>query len=68
MVEEESIPLADLESTNGSFVNGHRVGEANLRPNDWVSIGKHILTLKTDSRCHRQMAGDADSQQARRGA
>jgi pSer/pThr/pTyr-binding forkhead associated (FHA) protein len=49
-VEGESVLLADLRSTNGTFVNGHRVDGANLRPNDWISVGKHILTLKADPR------------------
>ena len=45
-----SVVLTDLKSTNGTFVNGSRVEQAELRPNDWITIGKHILTLKTGPR------------------
>ncbi|MBI2562817.1 MAG: FHA domain-containing protein [candidate division NC10 bacterium] len=49
-VEGQSVILTDLRSTNGTYVNGHRVTEAELRPNDWISIGKHILTFKAGAR------------------
>jgi pSer/pThr/pTyr-binding forkhead associated (FHA) protein len=48
--EGEAVVLTDLKSTNGTFVNGKRVERAELRPNDWITIGKHILTLKVGSR------------------
>lgn len=38
--------ITDLGSTNGTFVNGKRISKATLKPNDWVSVGKHILTYK----------------------
>lgn len=44
-VEGPSVVLTDLQSTNGTFVNGRRVGQVELRPNDWVTIGRHILTF-----------------------
>ena len=31
-------------------MNGRRVTEVELRPNDWISIGKHILTFKAGAR------------------
>jgi pSer/pThr/pTyr-binding forkhead associated (FHA) protein len=46
-VDGQSVVITDLKSTNGTFVNGHRIERAVLRPNDWISIGKHILTFKT---------------------
>jgi len=45
-LEGQSIIVTDLQSTNGTFVNGHRIDRTELRPNDWISIGRHILTLK----------------------
>ena len=45
-LEGQSVILTDLKSTNGTFVNGQRVERVELRPNDWISIGKHIVTLK----------------------
>ncbi len=37
--------LQDLGSTNGSFVNGQRVMEHRLQPNDQVIIGDFLLTF-----------------------
>jgi len=48
--EGEAAVLTDLQSTNGTFVNGKRVERAELRPNDWITIGKHILTVKIGPR------------------
>jgi pSer/pThr/pTyr-binding forkhead associated (FHA) protein len=49
-MEGQSVILTDLKSTNGTFVNGQRVEQIELRPNDWISIGKHIVTLKAGPR------------------
>jgi len=49
-LEGQAIILTDLQSTNGTFVNGKRVERAELRPNDWINVGKHILTLKAGPR------------------
>jgi pSer/pThr/pTyr-binding forkhead associated (FHA) protein len=49
-LEGQAAVLTDLQSTNGTFVNGKRVERATLRPNDWITIGKHILTLKAGKR------------------
>lgn len=43
---KDTFTLVDLNSTNGTFVNGKRVGSAVLKPNDWIAIGKHILYFK----------------------
>jgi pSer/pThr/pTyr-binding forkhead associated (FHA) protein len=48
-LEGHSVVLTDLKSTNGTCVNGQRVEHVALRPNDWISIGKHILTFKAGS-------------------
>lgn len=44
--DEDTFKVTDLESTNGTYVNGKRITEAVLRPNDWITIGKHILYFK----------------------
>ena len=49
-VEGQTVTLTDLQSRNGTFVNGHRVTAVELRPNDWITIGKHILTFKVGPR------------------
>lgn len=39
--------VTDLNSTNGTFVNGKKITAATvLRPNDWITVGKHILYFK----------------------
>jgi ABC-type branched-subunit amino acid transport system ATPase component len=37
--------IVDLGSSNGTFVNGHRVGRALLNRGDLVGIGHHVFTL-----------------------
>ncbi len=38
--------LKDLKSTDGTIVNGRRVQQTEHHPCDWITIGKHILTLR----------------------
>ena len=35
----EGVAIRDLQSTNGTFVNGHRVSAVSLSPRDDVTIG-----------------------------
>jgi pSer/pThr/pTyr-binding forkhead associated (FHA) protein len=37
--------LRDLESTNGTAVNGVRVGRSELRPGDEITIGSHRMRV-----------------------
>jgi pSer/pThr/pTyr-binding forkhead associated (FHA) protein len=37
--------LRDLESTNGTFVNGARVGRCQLRPGDLLRLGRTDLLV-----------------------
>ena len=37
--------VEDLQSTNGTFVNGTRVSRRTLQPGDVVMVGKHQLVL-----------------------
>lgn len=44
---EGSFTVTDLGSTNGTFVNGKKIATAVvLKPNDWITIGRHILYFK----------------------
>jgi len=46
---DESIQVKDLDSTNGTFVNGTRVSTATLRTGDVLKVGRVDLTVyKTD--------------------
>ncbi len=42
----EGLELADLRSTNGTFVNGTRVQEATLRAGDRVTVGRRLLCVE----------------------
>ncbi|MGN0620795.1 MAG: FHA domain-containing protein [Porcipelethomonas sp.] len=38
--------LRDLDSKSGTYVNGQKISEVRLRPNDEIRIGKKILYLR----------------------
>ena len=40
--------LFDLNSTRGTFVNGRRIAEAIIYPNDAISLGGVVLTFNQD--------------------
>lgn len=44
--KEGSFIITDMNSTNGTFVNGKKTVSAVLKSNDWITIGKHILYFK----------------------
>jgi len=45
IVMEDSVLLQDLNSSNGTFVNGSRVMERPLKVGDRVSVGEYVLEL-----------------------
>lgn len=45
IVRRDSVAIRDLQSSNGTYVNGHRTGESELVDGDCVRIGKAILKL-----------------------
>ena len=46
--DNEEIILTDLESTNGTRVNGHVVQIRRLRPGDRIGVGRSLLLYGTD--------------------
>ena len=40
--------LFDLKSTRGTFINGHRIVQAILYPQDTISLGEVILTFNQE--------------------
>jgi adenylate cyclase len=45
----ESLAVSDLESMNGTFVNGERVTRATARPGDQVTFGRSVFELKEEA-------------------
>ena len=45
-VRDGQLYLRDLGSSNGSYVNGHRVAEARLQPGDQVSLAKLAFEVR----------------------
>jgi len=62
--------IADLGSTNGTFVNEDKIVDCQLAHQDWVNIGKHILivdlyeTLSLEATVQMLMAGSSVSEDA----
>jgi len=49
-VNGSRITIEDLDSTNGTWVNGVRISRAELHHDDWIQLGSFLLTLeKVDS-------------------
>ena len=46
VVTEEGCFLTDLQSTNGTFVNGERANEYHLKTGDEVRIGTTLLQIE----------------------
>src|SRR5882724_9453399 len=45
---EEQAKIEDLGSSNGTYVNGHRVQESPLEPGDWVQVGPVQFVVQID--------------------
>ncbi len=62
--------IADLGSTNGTYVNEDKIVDCQLAHQDWISIGKHILivdlyeTLSLDATVQMLMAGSSGASDA----
>ena len=59
-----SFLIRDLDSRNGTFVNGHRIKEIELRHNDVLRIGDHVMLMErlTMAECELLIAArDRDS-------
>ncbi len=48
-VSDDVLQVEDLESTNGTFVNGTRVSTAHLTTGDTLNIGRLSLTVSKNS-------------------
>ncbi len=67
-LQDGAITIADLGSTNGTFVNGEKVKKAQLKEGDRVLIGTSILKLVTVQRSAQPIDARAAQQQLERTA
>jgi pSer/pThr/pTyr-binding forkhead associated (FHA) protein len=58
----EQFVVEDLQSTNGTFVNGTRISRRNLRPGDMLVVGDHTLLLDGKATAQPLAASAADVQ------
>jgi Domain of unknown function (DUF4388)/FHA domain len=67
-LQDGAISIADLGSTNGTFVNGEKVKTAQLKEGDRILIGTSILKLVTVQRSAQPIDARAAQQQLERSA
>jgi pSer/pThr/pTyr-binding forkhead associated (FHA) protein len=67
-LQDGAINIADLGSTNGTFVNGEKVKTAQLKEGDRILIGTSILKLVTVQRSAQPIDARAAQQQLERTA
>lgn len=65
---ESGLFISDLESKNGTFVNGARILRQALRPGDWLKLGEISLLVVDDSQpaARATSAEESSSQRERR--
>jgi pSer/pThr/pTyr-binding forkhead associated (FHA) protein len=51
--EPKQYVLHDLNSTNGTFVNGKKIKKKSLKEDDVITIGKHTLLVDINN-CHKK--------------
>ncbi|ABW12589.1 FHA modulated ABC efflux pump with fused ATPase and integral membrane subunits [Parafrankia sp. EAN1pec] len=58
LVGAGGVEVVDLDSANGTFVNGQRVGRAQVGQRDVIAIGHHLYQLEGDSLVEYVDSGD----------
>lgn len=56
---DDSVWVQDLNSTNGTYVNGQRVDRCELQPGDSVQLGKVHLSCRAAAQSAEALAADA---------
>lgn len=49
VVSEDQVRIVDMESTNGTFVNGKKISELELKTNDKIKVGSSVIQVKVQS-------------------
>jgi adenylate cyclase len=47
-IHEDEVTITDLESSNGTFVNGEKIHQTKLQPGDSVCFGKVVCQLRAE--------------------
>ena len=47
-INNESLKIRDLDSRNGTYLNGKRIEEAKVQPGDYIKIGTLTFALQID--------------------
>lgn len=66
-VEGDVLHVVDLDSTNGTFVNGKRISEATVLPGDELSFDRHSFIVKGPQVDSRETAAAANEKTVLRG-
>ena len=48
-IREDGVTITDLESSNGTFVNGERIHQTKLQPGDSVCFGRVVCQLRLEN-------------------
>ena len=51
--EENQLDVEDLGSTNGTYVNGHKIGKSTLNDGDKITVGRVAFRVNAESNAQR---------------
>lgn len=62
--DEDALMIKDLNSSNGTYVNGQRITESEVSPGDLLAVGPAVFVVRLDGFPEQINAADAYSQGA----
>ena len=62
--DEDALMVKDLNSSNGTYVNGQRITESEVSPGDLLAVGPAVFVVRLDGFPEQINASDAFSQGA----
>ncbi len=66
--EDDHFVIEDLNSTNGTFINGRRIKSGQLKDNDQVGVAGHILDYHTNDAAVIEKSAEAKATESAPGA